>query len=1023
MPQEAAGTRHRAARSGSAIAGGRREKRRDAPARRGLFPGKEKRALAFGRGEAGEDDVVLDEVGTVDEIDVVDRVVAGAAGLVAGEGFHRVHADPPGERGDLGGAVAEVAQRDLVAEIAVGGLHLLDAGLGHVFRIFGRALRRHLAGPAAEDDFIGHGRAPLAGAYGGMERGGVSIGGEYPEHATAIHRLERNRIANCPNASFDLRGQLILLGACCSAMTITLETLCREISTEKTAILFGAGSSLPSGAPTGQELADRLSELFNIKAPGMNLIEVATLVEIKNGRGELVHALRKILRPLKPTGGILNLPNYKWRDIFTTNFDQIIEKAFAKAGCPLSVISANYEFDKSYDDTQKLFKLHGTIEKDISDADLSRIIISQEDYTVSSDYRQNLYDRFMLITASSDLLVVGYSLSDPDLMSIVDEAVKRKRTSGSPGRIYILSYTADENRALLLEQKGLRVAFGGLDEFIAALDKFSSGAASTTVSTEDVLSFFPHLRPNSIDVSHALGLENSDANRMFYGSPPNYADIVRELTFERDAISLLRNYFVVDGALLVYVLGVAGVGKTTLCRQMMANASRSGDMSWEHVDGTELKASLWASVARKLKADEKVGYLYIDNAHKYMREINELVDELSRSEFRNLRVIISSSVEQWNYRAKTANVFLHGRQVTIKRLSRTEVQKLLDLFDSRPEISRLVEKEFAGFSRSEKQRRLEQRCASDFFVCLKNIFSTELLDDIVLREFAGLRPRYQDLYRVLSAFEASGVKLHRQMAIRALSLPAEEISTILEDLDGLVAETTVNEGLGIYAWSGRHIVISEIIMRSKFSEESEIASLYELFVDLVNPTFDIERLNLMELCGKRGIGRLANRDRQNHLYAKIISKAPTLRVPRHRLINNLIRLGRYERAANEIRIFESDLRADAPLWRYKIDLSLERARHSSGLMAEDRLAIVRESANLARRAVERFEDDISLYEAFCDAGVQYMRLSGDWAVADEALKAFKDRSQEAVDPEFARAYARYQFKVQQIQGGGRALAS
>jgi len=800
-------------------------------------------------------------------------------------------------------------------------------------------------------------------------------------------------------------------------MTIPLDNLCREISPDRTALLFGAGSSFPSGAPTASDLASRLGEKCSISAPGLNLTEIATLIEIKQDRRSLIAALRDILRPIVPTGGILNIPNYKWRDIFTTNYDQVIEKCYARARVQLSSISANYEFDKSYDDSQKLFKLHGTIEKDVSDGDHSRIIITQEDYNISSDYRENLYERFMLTTASSDLLVIGYSLSDPDLNSIIDEAIRRKRSSASPGRIYVLSYIADENRALLLEQRGLRVAFGGLDQFVAALDQQGTGRPPAIVAADDVLSHFPHLRPNTVEVSHALRLENSDPNRMFYGSPPNYSDIASDLTFERDAISLITNYFNTDNALITYVLGVAGVGKTTLCRQFLANMTRGGAECWEHVEGTEFNAALWAGVATKLKTWGKTGFLFIDNAHKYIREVSELVDDLSSGGNRNLKLIINTSVEQWNYRRKITNIFVEGKRIDIRRLSRGEIHRLLDLFDSRQYISRLVEKEFAGFSRQEKQRRLEQRCEADFFVCLKNIFSNELLDDIVLREYADLREEHRAVYRILAAYEASGIRLHRQMVIRALALPAQSISDILNDMDGIILERPVNEKLGIYTWNGRHIVISDIIMRAKFSDENELADLYERFVGLVNPTFDIERLNLMEVCGRRGIGRLTNRERQNHLYGMIISKAPALRVPRHRLINNLIRMGRYERAASEIRIFESDLSADAPLWRYKIKLSLERSRHSAGLMQEDRIALIRESITNAKRGIERFEDDSALYEIFCDAGLQYMRITGDWGTIDEAIQSFKERSVQSLDPEFSRAYARYQLKVQQIQNG------
>jgi hypothetical protein len=41
-----------------------------------------------------------------------------------------------------------------VAEIALGVLDLLEAGIGHVFRVLLGALGRHLAGPPAKDDWL-----------------------------------------------------------------------------------------------------------------------------------------------------------------------------------------------------------------------------------------------------------------------------------------------------------------------------------------------------------------------------------------------------------------------------------------------------------------------------------------------------------------------------------------------------------------------------------------------------------------------------------------------------------------------------------------------------------------------------------------------------------------------------------------------------------------------------------------------------------------------------------------------------
>src|SRR5690606_3424312 len=124
---------------------------------------------------------------------------------------------------------------------------------------------------------------------------------------------------------------------------ITLENLCAEIVPSRTALLFGAGSSIPSGALTGAQLAAAISQKFQIGlGSNLSLADIASLVEIKRSRRELVDYLRALIFPLKPSGGILDIPRYPWREIFTTNYDNIVERSYANLGVQYKVISANY---------------------------------------------------------------------------------------------------------------------------------------------------------------------------------------------------------------------------------------------------------------------------------------------------------------------------------------------------------------------------------------------------------------------------------------------------------------------------------------------------------------------------------------------------------------------------------------------------------------------------------------------------------------------------------------------------------
>ena len=139
-----------------------------------------------------------------------------------------------------------------------------------------------------------------------------------------------------------------------------------------------------------------------------------------------------------------------------------------------------------------------------------------------------------------------------------------------------------------------------------------------------------------------------------------------------------------------------------------------------------------------------------------------------------------------------------------------------NLIENNAELRTLVEGGFAGFSRSERRRRLIQRCDADMFVCMKNIFSSEKLDDIILREYATLDKEARDVYRIVAAMESAGVHVHRQLVIRLLGIPAMEIAAILTRLTDIVHEQTVSETEGIYAWRGRHKVIVDIIAEHKF---------------------------------------------------------------------------------------------------------------------------------------------------------------------------------------------------------------
>jgi hypothetical protein len=137
-------------------------------------------------------------------------------------------------------------------------------------------------------------------------------------------------------------------------------------------ILFigaGLGYHLGRGgvqAPDGQGLATELAEQFKIDGgPSPELPKVSQIVELRKGRPELETYLKKWLRDLEPDGPFCWISTIRWRAIFTTNYDNGIERAYAQRAdppqtpIPIASTSELVAFDRRFQ--VPLYYLHGRL--------------------------------------------------------------------------------------------------------------------------------------------------------------------------------------------------------------------------------------------------------------------------------------------------------------------------------------------------------------------------------------------------------------------------------------------------------------------------------------------------------------------------------------------------------------------------------------------------------------------------------------------------------------------------------------
>jgi hypothetical protein len=210
-------------------------------------------------------------------------------------------------------------------------------------------------------------------------------------------------------------------------MPIAILELARLIAPARCNLLLGAGASIPSGGMSGPQLAKRLAHELLDSASG-NLDEVASILCMKHGRAAVIAALRHCLDSLLPTGGLLALPTFPWLSVYTTNYDRVVELAYQRQHKPLTVIRSNYDWSHSeHASGTILYKMHGCISQDEVDGHKSKMILTEDDFETARQYREALFQRLGYDLMTKDIVVIGHSLGDPDLKSLMTEAIRIQR--------------------------------------------------------------------------------------------------------------------------------------------------------------------------------------------------------------------------------------------------------------------------------------------------------------------------------------------------------------------------------------------------------------------------------------------------------------------------------------------------------------------------------------------------------------------------------------------------------------------
>lgn len=776
-----------------------------------------------------------------------------------------------------------------------------------------------------------------------------------------------------------------------------MSDLVRDLIPERTVLFLGAGASAPSGLPCGRDLG---AVLWADLEPGTSFsgsfTEVCSALEGRHGRRELVAAVRRALTEAMPRGIFLELPRFQWNSIYSTNFDLLVEEAYRRAGVPLARVTSNYDYDQTARGHGiPFFKIHGSLEYDRSDGNAASLVLTQQDVASVRDFRQLLFGRLQLAFAANDALVIGSSLSDPDLIATLEEALRVQR-EGGPGQVRILLYERDDIRAEIYERQGVRVTFGGIEEFLDALAAKGSAMAPTQASTAPGAIDFPRWQANAIDEESRLP---PNVVELYHGQAARYPDVAAGVTFARSAEQRLLDALAGESRFAT-LLGPAGVGKTSLARRLAANLVERGWAGWEAKRTVALDPDEWLRVDSHLIEASRDGVLVVDEATGTLGEVNRLARTLSAREGSRLRLILTAETAHWIPRLKTRELFSKGIVHSIEGLDDGELRSLLAQL-AIPDIARLIPAEFRRLQYGEQFRRLRERCGADMFVCLKNVFATDELDTILLRELNGLTDRHREVYRTVALLEAALGTPHRQMVLRLYAMDHGQLQTLLDELQGLVVETEISPSEGVYSWTTRHPVIARTIARYESTGAAHLEFMQQVVANM-NPSIRLELVAVREICNSEfGINAVPRAEDRAHLYRALIDVAPGERIPRHRLVRAMLDAEAFGEAETALREAVETVGEDRPLARYAVRLQRDRSIKTAGLTEAQVRVMLDGARERAEANIRRFSDDKYSYREFAEVGLQIARHGGGTETLDQSIEAMDKVAGEILDPELA----------------------
>lgn len=615
---------------------------------------------------------------------------------------------------------------------------------------------------------------------------------------------------------------------------------------------------------SGNDLLEKIcTEFLGGVKENVNLDFAATMAIQMGGRKNLDLFLKSLVEGFEPTDEHKLITDFKWKAIYTTNYDQAVEKAYtnnrSSAAQKLEkIICDNDPLQQALTTSEllPLIKLHGCISR-LNDQSLP-LIISSKDYRYHLENRSGLFQTLKEDLSSNLVIFYGYGLSDYNIIGLLDD-IERDGTD-RPKHIWLDPYM-DTLKRNFWSGKNLECRVSTLSDFLNEIPKSLATNQDLLSSIKDescISKLIPsHNIPSPelesylknqlvfLDINKDLQIEIDNYNKeLFYrGSSIGFGWVGKNLDFNRTLYATIFEKIFIDPEIESNIInfylidGYAGSGKSVLLKRIAWDGCRDMNKPCFYLkDGAKLDVDLFIEI---IEIIEEPAYFFIDNIMSYQYEINQIFNYCNKNK-RKIFIMGAVRTNEWNNSENTLdkkNPFIFS----IRDLDNKEISSLIEKlkeFDSEGNLKKLTDREKFSFIKDISNKQL-------LVTLLEATHYGKNFSEIIKDEYEGIYNRAaKELYLNICTLHRHGVELRAGMVKRLSGIDfenfKEEFLTPLE----LIVVTYYSHKSKDIVYLSRHQEIAESVYSQAFLNETEKAQNLIKIIRYLNVAYDSDKTAL-----------------------------------------------------------------------------------------------------------------------------------------------------------------------------------